>query len=361
MEGVIARTQRDGTIVHVARPYDPAVKKKVWLGTRPTELEAAELVIDHFRGRGNKRAQLITGQVIDNWLGTYVVTLKPKTQKTYHQNIRPFRHAFGDRLVDTLAYLELQQWANGVPKGYVSVAKNAFSWAVTARQITETPFAQIVVRRTPIKEARGLTLDEVRALADCAFDVHREPEASMWAALILFMAGTGLRPNELERLHWRDIDLRAGEVYCEPSKNWKDGRIVLLSIAREGLALIPRGMPDDLVFTNTKGKPIAASSIHYWFDPIRRAAGLPDFEFKQLRHTCGTYLAEQGAAAAVAAADIAMQLRHSDYGRTAERHYIRPAQSRAMERVRDLDSVARRAEIPRLAVASGSHSGGDAA
>lgn len=357
MEGVIARPQRDGTIVHVARPYDPAVKKKVWLGTRPTELEAAELVIDYFRGHSGKHTQLVTGHVIDEWLSTYAVTLKPKTQKTYRQNIRAFKRAFETRPVDSLTYLELQKWANEVPKGYVSVAKNAFSWAVTARLMTENPFAQIVVRRTPIKEVRGLTVDEVRALADCAFDVHHEPEASKWAALILFMAGTGLRPNELERLHWRDVDLRAGEVYCEPSKNWKDGRIVLLAIAREGLALIPHGMPDDLVFTNTSGKPIAASSIHYWFDPIRRAAGLPAFEFKQLRHTCGTYLAEQGAAAA----DIAMQLRHSDYGRTAERHYIRPAQSRAMERVRELDAVARRAEVPRLAVASGSHSGGDAA
>lgn len=358
----VARPSAPGVIWRganpVARPYNRKTKKHEWLkefdgADEFAFADAAALARDFLKGIVSAPTKLTCGDLVDKWLAAHVPTLKENTRKTYRQNIVKFRADFADVPVADCDHDRLQLWANGVKRYQGVVAKYVFTWALDTRKIDVDPMAKVKFPRREEREPDILTLAQINDLAEKALAIHDEPMASRIAALVKFTAGTGLRPSEYDRLYWRDIDLAAGVAYVAPSKNWKDGRVVLTPLAVEALTMIPRGLPDELVFPNSKGKPLAKSGLTYWWSPVRKAAGLPKFKFRNLRHTCGTLMAEAGCSAAA----IAMQLRHSDVGSTAEKFYIRPRERVLSDEIRaKIGSTmsAARVEPGRVPVATGS-------
>ncbi len=110
--------------------------------------------------------------------------------------------------------------------------------------------------------------------------------------LIIIAICTGMRRGELLNLKWQDIDFKQGIIHLLVTKSGKKREVPMNEQARQALMSI-RKQPDcPYVFINRNGDP--------WRDVRRRfmaalkAAGIKDFRFHDLRHTCATQLNIQG-------------------------------------------------------------------
>jgi len=178
---------------------------------------------------------------------------------------------------------------------YLATLSHMFSTAMREwRLIDRNPVAEISKK----KEARGRTRflrDEERdtLLASCA--------QSTWPALhtlVLLAISTGARRGELIRLRWTDISLNppSPEAIIQCTKNGDPRRLPLVGKALESLRAlqIANGGASSFVFNSPSGidKPYVGFDAH-WYAALARA-GIDDFRFHDLRHTCASYLAAQG-------------------------------------------------------------------
>lgn len=136
--------------------------------------------------------------------------------------------------------------------------------------------------RKPTPRKRWITPEEEAQLVTHAAD-HLVP-------LIRFAVDTGGRRAELLELDWRQVDLVHKRVTFLNTKNGEDRTIRLCDRACAVLGgLGPK--ENGSVFTY-KGKAI--KSVRTSFIAARRAAGLDDVRFHDLRHTFASRLAQAG-------------------------------------------------------------------
>lgn len=110
-------------------------------------------------------------------------------------------------------------------------------------------------------------------------------------ALITLAFHTGLRVGNLLALRWRDVDLDAGTVKVAKTKNGRPIVSPLSSQARAELAALPDQDPDRLVFEGRTGR---AYNFRRLWATVCTEAGLPGRNFHQLRHGCGSAMAQAG-------------------------------------------------------------------
>ena len=115
---------------------------------------------------------------------------------------------------------------------------------------------------------------------------------SEFGRLVVFAAGTGLRPSEWAAIEWRDVDLEARVVTVQRSYTERGGLVAYGKTAgsrrrvplRERVALPEPGR--GLVFPAERGGHIR---LHNWrardWYPALEAAGLPPLKPYALRHT----------------------------------------------------------------------------
>jgi integrase len=178
---------------------------------------------------------------------------------------------------------------------YLAVLSHVFTMAVREwRLIDRNPVADVGKK----KEARGrirFLRDEEREalLVACA--------ASAWPplyTLVLLAITTGARRGELINLQWTDItiDPPAPQAIIQKSKNGDPRRLPLVGKALESLRSlrIESGGRTRFVFCAPSGldRPFVGFDAH-WYAALA-SAGIDDFRFHDLRHTCASYLAAQG-------------------------------------------------------------------
>jgi integrase len=189
-----------------------------------------------------------------------------------------------------------------------------FRSAVADRLIAVSPCERISLPKVPPRELVPLPREAVLALADEVPDLYR--------AVILAAAGTGLRQGELLGLARERVDflrrtltvdaqlvlLPGGPPYIAPPKTTASYRTVpLADIVLEALAehvkrhssasaLDERGRPSELVFSDSKGRPVSRTYFHRraWAPAVKRV-GLPaGTRFHELRHFYASLLIEGG-------------------------------------------------------------------
>lgn len=110
-------------------------------------------------------------------------------------------------------------------------------------------------------------------------------------ALIILAFHTGLRAGNLMALRWRDLDLEQATATVTKTKNGRPLVAALSARAVAELEQLPRGKPDELVFAGRTGR---AYHFRRLWDRVCTEAGLPGRNFHQLRHGCGSALAQAG-------------------------------------------------------------------
>jgi integrase len=178
---------------------------------------------------------------------------------------------------------------------YLATLSHMFSTAIREwRLVDKNPVADISKK----KEARGRTRflrDEERdaLLTSCA-----QSSWSALATLVLLAISTGARRGELIRLQWSEIclDPPSPAAIIQHTKNGDPRRLPLVGKALESLRAlqIKNGGASSFVFAAPSGldKPYFGFDSH-WYAALARA-GIDDFRFHDLRHTCASYLAAQG-------------------------------------------------------------------
>ncbi|HHH36824.1 MAG TPA: site-specific integrase [Gammaproteobacteria bacterium] len=139
---------------------------------------------------------------------------------------------------------------------------------------------------------RYLTDDERAALLEAC-------EASKWPGLpvmVRLALATGARRGELLGLTWKDVDLKRGIIHLRATKNGEDRTVPLVADVRGRLEAWGKIRPlnSRLVFPHPSmpAKPI---DIYPFWNEALEKAGIKNFRFHDLRHSCASYLAMSGA------------------------------------------------------------------
>jgi integrase len=181
----------------------------------------------------------------------------------------------------------------GTVNRYLSSLRSCWNWGRAAQYIPpEKVWPTRLFRTEPRERVRYLNDVELAAVMDAA----KSYAPWMHAAVAVSLA-TGLRQGELLRLTWADIDFDRGTVTVLISKNSKRRIVHLPAPAVEALKTLRRNgiIGRKLIFVNGKGEPADKSFLTFHWLKVRETAGLVDFKWHDLRHSCASFLAQAGA------------------------------------------------------------------
>lgn len=122
------------------------------------------------------------------------------------------------------------------------------------------------------------------------------PKVKVFFSLLLL---EGPRPGELERVAWTHLDLEAGLWFKPKTKNGRSHTIALSAKSIELLRELPRDgtyvfHADPTINRARPEQPWSRTAVEYHWRKIRKLAGIPDVQIRDLRRTCASYLAMQG-------------------------------------------------------------------
>jgi integrase len=312
--------------------------------------DAARAWRDQMAGVGGQSVTL--AELIDRYLAVH--TGAESTKRMLRWKLDKALAAFGPIRPEFLTREEVERWRLTIPTGHrcetTQALKQVLRWGGRAG---------LVERSHPVLDVHNPapTRSEVQH-----FEAWAEVEAladeidSRFAALIVFAAGTGLRPGEWIALEWRDVDLTANtptvtvrrrltkdKVVVDETKNGKHRRVPLRARVVTALREHPHRLDTRLVFPAARGGFI---DLHNWredyWHPAMVSAGFvtdegkPDRTPYALRHTYATWALRAGLPT------FTVARRMGDTVQMIERHYGHLAHDAAeweLERLEAFDSA----------------------
>jgi integrase len=169
----------------------------------------------------------------------------------------------------------------------LALLRRIFSWALSLDLVEASPCMGIPRPAQEAERERTLTDDEIRDVwAAC------EAEGSQIATIFQLRLITGQRGRELARMRWTDIEDRWWTQPTGETKNRVAHRVWFSDLACKLLAAIPR--ESEWVFASPKkpSEPIVWTAKA--LARMRNAAGVKDFQARDLRRTVATRMAEAG-------------------------------------------------------------------
>lgn len=169
----------------------------------------------------------------------------------------------------------------------LALLRRMFSWALSLDLVEASPCVGIPRPAQELERERTLTDDEIR-------DVWAayEADGSQIAKIFQLRLITGQRGKELARMRWADIEDRWWTQPTGETKNRMAHRVWFSNLAWKILEAIPR--ESEWVFASPKkaSEPIAWTAKA--LSRTRAAAGVSDFQARDLRRTVATRMAKSG-------------------------------------------------------------------
>ena len=196
--------------------------------------------------------------------------------------------------------------------------------------------------KEPENRTRWISRVEAETLLKCADYVNR---CSHLKPLIQLALHTGMRKGEMLGLEWGRVDLKRNIIFLE-DKHTKAGRrrsIPLNTNARTALIdrarFVAEYCPDsNWVFCNKKGFQI--KDVKNGFATACEKAGISDFKFHDLRHTCAAWLVTAG----VPLSEVRDLLGHASVTMTEKYAHLAPENVRAAVEVLESDDAVKNDE-----------------
>lgn len=189
--------------------------------------------------------------------------------------------------------------------------------------------------REPDGRIRWITRQQAEALLSAAG--QQKDRAPHLVPLVTVALHTGMRRGEMLGLEWSRVDLQANLLYLEShhTKAKKRRSVALNKTAREAILAQARFRATHCpfarwVFCTREGNRIG--SVKRSFATACREAGIEDFRFHDLRHTCAAWLVQAG----VPMAEVRDVLGHCTLQMTERYAHLAPDNIRAA--VAHLDS-----------------------
>ena len=276
--------------------FETRTEAETWLRAKVDEIERLR--------RGDsatlRRRQLPTlGALVDEFVAQHAVT--PETLRKVRAHLALATAALGERRIDRLTALDLSTWRSTISAGYrhevFRTLRQVLEHATQLGLLDENPAARVKNRRardvTPRRIAPFESWDEIEALV-----AELDPR---FAAIPVFAAGTGLRPEEWIALERRDLDRQERVVHVrrvftqrrrkELGKTEKSlRRVPIRQLVLDALDAAPPRIDSPLLFPSPRGGYIDLERFRYreW-TPALRAAGLAGHRIYDLRHTFASF------------------------------------------------------------------------
>lgn len=301
------RRAKDGSISYLAqvriKPFKPASKAFTKLADAKAWAEALEDDLRKQRQRGlvvDDLPRLTVARLIEQFLDD------PETQALrYYDSLAMllawWANEYGTTKALELSVLKLRAARDKLSRGrkpstvnrYLSAMRSCWNWGRAAGLLPkDNIWPTRLMLREDNERQRYLSEDELTLLLEAA-EAH---SPTMYAAVVLSI-GCGLRQGELLRLSWADIDLQAARLHLMRTKNGTPRSVYLVPSAVAALKALKRSgvVGAAAVFTARTGEPLNKGSLRVRWLEVRDAAGLKDFRWHDLRHSCASFLAQQGA------------------------------------------------------------------
>ena len=239
------------------------------------------------------RRDLTIRELVGEYLEQHAAGVDADTITKLNWQLKHTLDAFGDVKADRLSPREVAAWRARLPRGSArdihQALRQVLEHAVRLKMLDENVAKTVpnpAPRRAEVETFAGW--HEVDAIA--------EELGPVYGPLVVFAAGTGLRPEELFALEWRDVDRQERAVTVRRAftrGRLKDvgktdrsrRRVPLRQRAVDALEAIPRRLDSRLVFPAAQGGHIDLGRwrARHW-KPAVRAAGLGYRPPYALRH-----------------------------------------------------------------------------
>lgn len=182
--------------------------------------------------------------------------------------------------------------SNATINRYCSVLSHAFTIAVKEwGWMQENPMMKIKKLKEPRGRVRFLNDEEREKLLEAC----QESSSPFLYILVVLGISTGARKMEIRSLEWKDVDLNRGMIILHDTKNGERRSLPLVGIAKDLMKAHykNRNKNTELVFpAKNLQTPI---DIRTPFETALQKAEIEDFKWHDLRHSCASYLAMNGA------------------------------------------------------------------
>ncbi|MEM6383451.1 MAG: site-specific integrase [Pseudomonadota bacterium] len=206
----------------------------------------------------------------------------------------------------TAAYDRWRGRSAGTVRRELGVLRAAINHAHQEGRLTRTIHVKLPDRPEP--KDRWLTKREAARLLNAAL---REPTVRLYLPLFIVLGlRTGARKEAILSLRWSQVDLESGRIdFNQPGRKRTNKRRSRIPIPRKVLHQLRRARlrGSELGFViNRDGKRI--KDIKKGFAAACRRAGLQDVSPHTLRHTCATWLMQNGVSMYEASGFLGMSL-----------------------------------------------------
>lgn len=293
---------RRGLGTHHRDSFETLTEAKNWV--RKTE----SALLDGKQIPDNKARKLTLNDLIDQYLRLHL-NKHPGRLKDQTPHLNWWREQYGTRVLASITPSLLAEAkeellgkltsrktlrTNSTVNRYFSTLSRAFTLAFQEWQwINENPFRRVSKLKENGGRNRFLSREELHTLLDSC----RNSKNPLLYGLVLIAASMGLRHGEAVNLKWKHVDLENGFITLETSKNG-DRRVVPLpgQVASYLNSLDHPKNPEDYLFpSKDPNKRHPGSMIRKAFQKALKEAGIADFKYHDLRHTCASHLAMNGA------------------------------------------------------------------
>lgn len=339
MASIEKRTAQDGTVsfrVKVRLKGQPSqsasftrlTDAKKWAAATESAIREGR----HFTKAEAKRHTL--AELLDRYTRDELSKRSERARVDREPIIRWWRGALGPftladvtpaRIAEHRDRLQSEGRAAATVTKYLAILGHAFGVAVREWGWLETsPVLRVSKPSLPRGRVRFLSDDErSRLLAACKVSSN----AALYPVVVLALS-TGMRQGEIMGLHWREpkappdaawgvVDLEAGRIVLHATKNGERRVLPLVDHAADCVRELAkvRRLDTDLLFPSAHkprpkpGKPagdIKPVDLRKPWETALKRAEIEDFHFHDLRHSCASYLAMNGASLA----EIAETLGH---------------------------------------------------
>ena len=219
------------------------------------------------------------------------------TPVPYESRIKYWDDFFGDRKIINITKSDIVTGLRKLPNRLSNASINKFRGAVSA--VLSYACKEYDLPGNPVQNIPSLIENNARTRFlsdDERTRLFEACKASKWDKLyllVLIAITTGARKGELLNLKFKDIDFDRQIAYVHNTKN---GEPKVMPLTRAAIAELNRfkEQEPELIF-NSELKPNKPFEFRkQWVKAIEKA-NIEDFRFHDLRHSCASYLAMNGA------------------------------------------------------------------
>jgi integrase len=188
---------------------------------------------------------------------------------------------------------------NSTANRYCAALSHCFTIAVKEWEwMQENPIMKIAKLKEPKGRVRYLSDEErERLLKTC-----KESQSQFLYLLVVLAISTGARKMEICKLTWNDIDLNRSMITLHDTKNKERRSLPLVGSARDLMKLHYKNRNENTNLAFPAKNLINPIDIRTPFETALKKAEIEDFTWHDLRHSCASYLAMNGATLAEIAA-----------------------------------------------------------